>query len=531
MTAAQTALARRTLLEAALDQVSGSSCPVCDLDWDSEKALRGHLAVKLTASQNAGDVQARITNMSGRLGVQLEQLQRKVITAADTAGKLLNGSAHPEVLRNWAEEIAQTRRHVADDPTTAVEHALGTGDAGTALSSSNSQTTESAASLAAAAEALPDQTDVQAASTWLVRAEERWRQLARATATQRAAAEHARVADLLYSQYCTAMDAALDALYRSIEKKFSAYYQQINSGDEDTFRAELAPTAGKLDLSVGFYDLGLFPPGAYHSEGHQDGMGLALYLALLEHMLGKELSFVVLDDVITSIDIAHRRKICDLLLNQFPGVQFVITTHEKTWAKTIEQLKVVKRENVVEFQSWSVQTGPIRAEKGDVITEIGKELDKGSVSTAAPMLRQLLENRMRTHAHDLGAQPAFREDGRYELAPLLAAVGTRYTRLLDKAKKSARRFEDDEQATKVEWLEAVWQRARNGYGVEDWAINAMTHYNPAYDVTATEFAATVMAARELLAIFECDKCGYPLLADQETLRCRCNKFNLNLLDR
>jgi hypothetical protein len=63
----------------------------------------------------------------------------------------------------------------------------------------------------------------------------------------------------------------------------------------------------------------------------------------------------------------------------------------------------------------------------------------------------------------------------------------------------------------------------------------MTHYNPSIDVTAKEFAETVAAARELLAIFECDRCGqlvqtegYP---DAKTLRCRCAKLNLNLVEK
>jgi recombinational DNA repair ATPase RecF len=532
ITAAQHALAQRSLIIAALGQVSSNQCPVCDRDWESEDALRQHLTTKVAASEHAGAVQNTIAGISGKLTVQLETLQRKVLAAADTAETLLGTTQHPETLRAWAAHLVATRHKLSQDHAATV---AGDGVEITLMIGATARTKAAAAALAAAAEALPDQSEIQAASGWLARMQERWARLDQAQSEQLNANERARVADALYATYCTSMDGALDALYRSIEQQFSAHYQQMNAGDEDTFRAELAPTAGKLDLTVGFYDLGLFPPGAYHSEGHQDGMGLALYLALLDHMLGADLSFVVLDDVITSIDIAHRRKICDLLLDKFPHVQFVITTHERTWAKTIEQLKVVKRENVVEFQSWSVETGPIRSEQGDVFAQIDKHLANNQVNLAAPALRQLLENRMHTLADDWRAPVAFRADGRHELGEMLAAVGSRYTRLLDKAKKSAKRWGDTDQTAKVEALDAAWKQARRGYDVEQWAINAMTHYNPSIDMTANEFAETVAAARELLGIFECSQCGHLVRTegypDTTTLRCRCAKINLNLVEK
>lgn len=536
--AAHTALAQRSLLVAALGQVDGSQCPVCDYDWDTEAALRDHIAEKLAASEQAGSVQAKIADATGQLSLQLEKLQRKVLTAADTAKTLLAGTEYPDTLTAWAAQLARTRSRLADDAAAIVADAItraGTGDAAAVLIGTTATTSAATDALAASAEALPDQSDIQAASGWLARAQERWLRLEQARATLQGAAESSRVIDLLYAKYCAAMDAVLDELYRSIEGQFSAHYQEINAGDEDSFRAELAPAAGKLDLAVGFYDHGLFPPGAYHSEGHQDGMGLALYLALLDHMLGDDLSFVVLDDVITSIDIAHRRNICGLMLERFPQVQFVITTHETTWAKTIEQLKVVKRDNVVEFQSWSVETGPVRSVKGDVFVQIESHLAKGEVNLAAPALRQLLENRMRTLANDLRAPVPFRADGRHELGEMLAAVGSRYSRLLQKAKKAARKWGDADQLTRVDELQETWERARRGYDIEQWAINAMTHYNPTIDVTAKEFAETVTAARELLAIFECDRCGQLLQTegypDAKTLRCRCAKLNLNLVDK
>jgi wobble nucleotide-excising tRNase len=98
----------------------------------------------------------------------------------------------------------------------------------------------------------------------------------------------------------------------------------------------LTPTpVGSLRVGLGFdddfYGPGHFPPGAYHSEGHQDGMGLCLYLALM--LLGKNFTFAVLDDVLMSVDAGHRRQVCTLLKESFPDTQFIFTTHDEIWLR------------------------------------------------------------------------------------------------------------------------------------------------------------------------------------------------------
>ncbi len=50
-----------------------------------------------------------------------------------------------------------------------------------------------------------------------------------------------------------------------------------------------------------------------------------------------------------------------------------------------------------------------------------------------------------------------------------------------------------------------------------------------------EFAETVAATWALLAVFECDTCNHPIATegypDATTLRCRCAKLNLNLVEK
>src|SRR5712692_5151163 len=122
-------------------------------------------------------------------------------------------------------------------------------------------------------------------------------------------------------------------MYADVEADFAGLYRFINRDDEAKFRAELVPSMGKLGFGVDFYGRGFFPPGAYHSEGHQDSMGLCLYLALMRYLQGSGFSLAVLDDVLMSVYAGHRREICTLLKTKFPDTQFIMTTHDPIWLR------------------------------------------------------------------------------------------------------------------------------------------------------------------------------------------------------
>jgi DNA repair exonuclease SbcCD ATPase subunit len=137
---------------------------------------------------------------------------------------------------------------------------------------------------------------------------------------------------VLLDEFQKARDAILGKLFDEIKEHFVALYRYLHGPDEDTFTATLHPDGAALNFEVDFYGRGTHPPHALHSEGHQDSMGLCLYLALAERLTGGLIDLIILDDVVMSVDADHRRQLCDLLATFFPNRQFLITTHDKTWA-------------------------------------------------------------------------------------------------------------------------------------------------------------------------------------------------------
>lgn len=289
------------------------------------------------------------------------------------------------------------------------------------------------------------------------------------------------------------------------------------------------------DILDAFCDKGMFPPAAYHSEGHQDGMGVCLYLALMKRELGTRFRFAVLDDVVMSVDQGHRKQFCRLLKTRFPDTQFIITTHDKVWAKQMQTEGLVDSKGAIEFQTWRVQTGPIFTQLTDVWDQIDKDLAKDDVSAAAGRLRRHLEYISAELADNLGARPAFRGDFSYDLGDLLSPVISRQGELLKLAAKSAQDWKDDAAKAKVETLKTARTDALAKYGGESWVVNKAVHYAEWANFSKAEFKSVVEAFQTLLLQFRCTKAGCeswlyvtPRKGDPEALRCRCASININL---
>jgi hypothetical protein len=524
------AVTRRGFVERGLSLVDGPFCPLCDTEWDDVRHLKKHLQHKLAKSKAGEALQQRLL----KNGAELANHARRLLGLLVPVQALANAdwpTGFAAGLTAWSERLttlAKSLGTIEDVIAHRAEFEAGWITPPASLG-------EKLSAVAAALKAKPDQSASVAAQSFLTLAQDRlsaWRAAQRAE--KQAAAASTRGQDV-YKGYCDAMEEQLGALYAAVEGDFSSYYRDINSDDEGAFKAKLEASEGKLDLEVAFYDKGMFPPAAYHSEGHQDGMGVCLYLALMKRELGDRFRFAVLDDVVMSVDQGHRKQFCRLLKTRFPDTQFIITTHDRVWAKQMQTEGLVDTKGGIVFHSWSVQTGPIFEELTDVWDQIDKDLTKNDVHAAAGRLRRHLEYISAELADQLGAKPVYRADFSYDLGDLLPAVISQQGDLLKLAAKAAQDWKDDDAKAGVEALKTARAQALAKYGGESWAVNKAVHYTEWENFSNAEFRSVVEAFKTLLLQFRCTKPGCeswlyvtPRKGDREALRCRCAAVNLNL---
>ena len=285
--------------------------------------------------------------------------------------------------------------------------------------------------------AKPDQSATLEAQTFLTTAQIRLGDYREGMRNNKAAEIAKACAKTAYDTYCAVQEEELNALYGEVEKDFSTFYRAINADDELKFTAKFTPSQGSLKLDVNFYERGLFPPAAYHSEGHQDGMGVCLYLALMKRLFGDRFTLSLLDDVVMSVDAGHRLQFCKLLKEYFPNTQFIITTHDRLWAEQMKSAGLVTAKTSIAFHSWTIDNGPLVESNQEIWDEIAEALGKGKVETAAAALRHHLEFVSRLLADQLGASLQFRSDSNYELGDMLPSVLKRIKDLWGKASDAA----------------------------------------------------------------------------------------------
>ncbi|HHT9125586.1 MAG TPA: AAA family ATPase [Candidatus Brocadiia bacterium] len=344
----------------------------------------------------------------------------------------------------------------------------------------------------------------------------------------------ANQANLILGYFEKARDETLQSIYDKINEDFSCLYSDLHGDDEKDFKASLIPKEAELLFEVDFYGRGKFHPGAVHSEGHQDSMGLCLFLSLHKFLTQRKLALVVLDDVVMSIDGNHRRNICRALSKHFPDKQFIITTHDTVWANQLKTEGIVNAENMVEFKWWSIETGPATGIGEDFWQSIIEDVDKNSVPQAAWKLRRNGECFLSAVCDSMRANVIFKSDGSWELGDYLPAAIGQYKNLLSKAKDAANSWGNKGKIEELNGFDQELKEAITSSQCEQWAINKAVHYNKWTEFQPNDFRPVVDAFQKLFQLFTCKDCkNIPrlLIAQDrklEAVKCLCGKINWNL---
>lgn len=380
---------QRQLITTGLALISeNGECPLCDTPWETD-SLRDYLTTKLASVEAANGLLSRLTSAERKISHLLQPLLSS-LAHIESVSRLLGLDADAASLQTIRTEIDLylSRNSVAvrelTDPG-PVEFIAGALDGSSPVIALVDRI-----QLVIDAD-YPDTTPEQLAWDTLTRLEENLKSLAAAEDGLRDATVTCERAIHLREHFIQARDRVLRNLYESVRVKFENLYKELHGEDEKSFVATLEPEGAALNLEVGFYGRGQHPPHALHSEGHQDSMGLCLYLALADKLTHGFLDLIILDDVVMSVDIDHRRQLCSVLTQFFPDRQFLITTHDKAWATLLKTAGVVKARESIEFFNWNIDTGPSTHAGSSMWSAIEADLSRGHVSEAASKLRRGFE--------------------------------------------------------------------------------------------------------------------------------------------
>lgn len=517
---------REKLLSTALSLIEDETCPVCDTEWESGQLTQlvkeklNHLEKIATKRKRIED---RFENLISAL-VEAKQILMTVFRYGPAATPVVDTAA----LRQYADDLDSYKQNL--ESFLPIDKAIAALDF---IPKIPPHLTEQLNALANVVQAIPEPTKQDAARDYLTIGQDRLETFRETSRRLKEAENQAALSKKVSEIYAEVSTKVLDGIYAQVEAEFRDLYRFINREDEGGFDAHLTPSFGRLGFDVDFYGRGFFPPGAYHSEGHQDAMGLCLYLALMKHLLGAAFTFSVLDDVLMSVDAGHRREVCKLLKARFSNTQFVLTTHDQVWLQHMKSEGLIKSGSAIRFRKWSVDQGPSEWQDRDVWTEIEGFVENNEVRQAAGLLRHYLEYTSAEICHSLRAKVEFRADAQFQLGDLLPAAIAKFKKLLKEGKKAAQSWGQQAEFLAIEEREKKFCEIVEASNVQRWQMNPAIHFNNWASFVREDFRQLVSTHKELIESLRCRKCGtfLAVIPDRETAKsveCTCGsgKFNL-----
>ncbi len=501
-------------------KLTSDTCPLCDTPWDPDE-LQSHLEGKLEHLKGVKSDLERMQKLSGELSNAIKNRLSSLVQVIK-ASSVLGLDQEVGVLHVYKEDLERISASFDVDEYGGESIPLLTDieELGGKI-------------LQVAVDRYGEPSPEQTAWDKLNRLEENLKYYEENLIQYEKSKSALNNALILHDAFIESRDHVLDSLYSEIKDRFVELYRQLHGNDEADFDADLVSEGAGVDFKVKFHGEGKHPPHALHSEGHQDSMGICLYLALAERLTQGYIDLIILDDVMMSVDAPHRRRICHLLADFFKGKQFFITTHDQTWARQLQSEGVIRSNNRVELSNWTIQDGPRINYMGDIWEPIDKDLSRNDVPSAAAKLRRGSEEYFGLVCSNLQAPVKYKFSGQNDLGDLLSGALSSYKKYLKQAKTAARSWENYEELDKLKTIEDCSKDVFGRINVERWAVNPAVHFNEWADFTPQDFKPVVDSFNSLFSLFQCDKCGTILHlvmsgGNPEAVKCNCGSVNWNL---
>ena len=246
-----------------------------------------------------------------------------------------------------------------------------------------------------------------------------------------AKSEQALTLSVLHEIAETARKSVIQSVFREIQEDIGEIYGAFHPDEPlGGVRIDVKDSAsGSAVIRADFAGRSSEDPRAYYSEAHQDTLGLAIYLALRKRSLKAHPDFAifVVDDVLSSIDAAHGRRVAEFLTETVTTWgQLVITTHELAWYERLvecqrrygKQASFANRRIV----SFTLEEGPHVVDMAGDYTRLCEDTSHKPHEEFAPVAGRLLDDVCRELRFGWRLSIPARREERYTIGDIWPAV-------------------------------------------------------------------------------------------------------------
>jgi recombinational DNA repair ATPase RecF len=337
-----------------------------------------------------------------------------------------------------------------------------------------------------------------------------YRQYKKQSQSSRAYETQIRSLSAMFEKFVPVQNSALQSVLNKISADVGSYYAALHPKENvDQVRLRIVGEEG-IEFEYHFHGKPTHPPMKYLSESHLNSLGICLFLASAK-LFNKVNRFLVLDDIVTSFDLGHRRRLLRLIKDEFKDWQIILLTHEHLW---FEMIKRELNQSAWLFNEmvWDLENGiliaPSAADWKELIAEKRKKYDVSND------IRKLLEASLKEICRALEVKMAFRfnDENEHRMSgELLSALHSTINSKCPSLKNSP-----------------IFGQLEGSNLV----ATIGSHDNPADKISGGDIDVAMGDIDALINLFLCGSCGKYVEAErtnsgQYKITCKCGKKELD----
>ena len=240
--------------------------------------------------------------------------------------------------------------------------------------------------------------------------------------------------ELIFNDLVLRQKKGLESFLDSFSSEIDDIYRFMNPNQKvkniKLTKMESEEELKGLTIQLKFFDSDVSSPLKYLSESQLNCLGISFFLTSVK-AFNKSNKFIILDDIISSFDTAHRIRFAQLLIEKFNDYQIILLTHEKDWFDYVSN--AVKGKNwIIARIQWNNEKGTYIEEScDDLVNRIENKISQKKEESLGNDIRKYLEHILKNIAHKLEVKVNFLFNDRNENRMSLELL----TELLHKLKK------------------------------------------------------------------------------------------------
>ena len=318
-----------------------TKCPVCGQEWERERLME-HIRGELGLLKKTKDEKEVIERDALALKVAISSEISLVKTLLARYGEVKEHISETE--SKMAEDYLKVLNDITDalgrvPADTAVQiklNKIAIGGAIVEASKNSGRIKKYKTQIQPTAEDTKLIEDIEK----LTQVKNDWQSLEDARAEQKFATEEVNKFYVLKDEVIKTIQDNVESRFKEISERIGKYFGVLRD-DKDITDIEIklnkdkGKAAGRTaEIQLNYYNISVKPAYKVLSESLLNSLGLAIYFACVKQF-NSECKFIVLDDIMNSLDIDKRDTLLDLIEKEFPDYQIIIFTHDLYWFQKI----------------------------------------------------------------------------------------------------------------------------------------------------------------------------------------------------